>query len=163
MSLMRDEITRTIDIHAPLEAVWALVSEPGWWINDGTLGGHRIERDGSTCRVHDPTLGTFPVGIEVLDPPHRAVFTWLAGERDDSEGDAGMPRTRIEFVLAEERPGTVTLTVTESGFDAMTTEQHERNYGDNVSGWELEISLARDALEARGPHEGPSPQEGADA
>lgn len=153
MTQMRDEITRTIDIHAPLDAVWELVSEPGWWINDGALGGHRLERDGAICLVHDAKLGTFPLGVEELDPPHRAVFTWLAGERGDAGTDGEQPRTRIEFVLAEEQPGTVTLTVTESGFAAMTTEQHKRNFGDNASGWELEIGLARDVLEGKGSEE----------
>lgn len=179
MTQMRDDIRRTIVIHAPLETVWELVSEPGWWINDGALGGHRTEWDGSTCLVHDATLGTFPVGIEVLDAPHRAVFTWLAGEREEAGADRGaedgadggvdsgvdggagtgsgpacaLPSTRIEFVLVQEQPGAVRLTVTESGFAAMTREQHERNYGDNASGWELEIGRARDALEGKGPQE----------
>ncbi|PWH05980.1 ATPase [Brachybacterium endophyticum] len=145
MNAMRDAIRRSVEIHAPIQRVWELVSEPGWWINQGELVQHRIEYDGDTCVVHDEALGAFPLGIDVLEPPHRAVFTWLAGE----QGGEGA-RTRTEFVLEENEPGTVVLTVTESGFAAMTPEQYRRTYDDNVEGWELELGVARDALEGAG-------------
>ena len=32
---MTDRIEREIHVDAPIERVFALVSEPGWWIEDG--------------------------------------------------------------------------------------------------------------------------------
>lgn len=140
---MEDNIVRTIAIDAPIETVWELVSEPGWWINTGTLTAHRLEDDGEgRVIVHDDALGAFPLGIEVLEPPHRAVFTWLAGEQGTD-----VPRTRTEFLLDEVGDGSVLLTVTESGFATMDPEAHARIYPENSSGWEQEIALAKAALE----------------
>ena len=44
--LKRVGTERQIDIDATAERVWALVSTPGWWINDGTIVEHLIERRG---------------------------------------------------------------------------------------------------------------------
>lgn len=139
---MDDVITTNIDINANVGRVWDLVSEPGWWINNGRLGGHRVERRGDECSVHDPDLGAFSVGVVALEPPRRAVFTWHPG------GDA-VPRTTVEFTLQPQDGGTVRVTVVESGFTAMSADQHARNYGANVSGWQEELRLALAQLEGR--------------
>ncbi|MGI9002113.1 MAG: hypothetical protein ACR2GH_10630 [Pseudonocardia sp.] len=34
-----DRIEREILINTPLDRVWDLVSEPGWWIGDGDRSG----------------------------------------------------------------------------------------------------------------------------
>lgn len=36
MSSIPDTIERTVLVAANVQRVWALVSEPGWWINSGT-------------------------------------------------------------------------------------------------------------------------------
>ena len=59
-----DRIERQIDIDAPAERVWRLVSEPGWWINNGTIVEHKIERVGDLDIVHDPDHGEFPIRTE---------------------------------------------------------------------------------------------------
>ncbi|MDO9378707.1 MAG: SRPBCC domain-containing protein [Nocardioidaceae bacterium] len=136
---MKDDIQDSIDIHADLPRVWELVSEPGWWINSGTLGGHRIHRDGSECVVVDESLGSFEVGIVELDEPHRAVFTWQpSGEQ--------VPRTTVEFRLVETEPGTVRVQVCETGFASMSPEQHARHHRANESGWHAELGLAAATL-----------------
>ncbi|RII43065.1 ATPase [Galactobacter valiniphilus] len=137
---MRDSIETSIDINATRERVWGLVSEPGWWINNGALGGDRIERCGDECLVTDPELGAFAVGVLALEPLERAVFTWHPGGDD-------VPRTTVEFVLFDAAPGVVTVRVTETGFAAMSPEAHARNYGANVEGWGEELGLARTAAE----------------
>jgi uncharacterized protein YndB with AHSA1/START domain len=136
---MKDKITRSIEIAAAIESVWTLVSEPGWWINTGSLGGHRIERSGDDCVVHDDQLGPFPVGIVLLEPPYRAVFSWQSG------GEAA-PRTTVEFTITQTAPTTVTVTVEESGFATMSADRHQQNYEANESGWRDELTLASVAL-----------------
>ena len=137
---MSDEIIRSIDIRTTAEESWDLISEPGWWINEGSLDGHRIEGEAPEVVVHDEALGAFPVGIETLEPPQRAVFTWHAGS------DTGVPRTRVEFTLTPLDPTTVRLTVRETGFEAMETEVGTEHREANESGWEQELALAADEL-----------------
>ncbi len=137
---MRDSIETFIDINATRERVWELVSEPGWWINNGVLGGHVVDRTGDECLVTDAELGVFTVGVVSTEPLERAVFTWHPGGDD-------VPRTTVEFVLLDAAPGVVKVRVTETGFAAMSPEAHARNYGANVEGWGEELALARAAAE----------------
>lgn len=144
---MKDRIETSVDITASRERVWELVAEPGWWINTGTLGGHRIERSGAECTVTDATLGAFTVGVVALEPMTRAVFTWQPGGDD-------VPRTTVEFTLTDVDPDTVRVSVVERGFGQMDPDQHRRNYGDNVSGWTEELGLLRQ----RSEHESDAPR-----
>ena len=42
-----DRIDRSIEIDAPAERVWDLVTRPGWWINEGAGGPRsRLGRHG---------------------------------------------------------------------------------------------------------------------
>jgi hypothetical protein len=43
---MDDRIEQTIAIHAPLERVWELVSEPGWQAHKDNTGGWELELTG---------------------------------------------------------------------------------------------------------------------
>ncbi|MGB3184946.1 MAG: hypothetical protein WBG36_01175 [Ornithinimicrobium sp.] len=61
MSESTDRIERTVQIQADIERVWSLISEPGWWVNDGAIVAHKIERDGDTSIVHDPAHGAFVI------------------------------------------------------------------------------------------------------
>lgn len=45
MSDGTDRIERSIWIAADADRVWQLVSEPGWWVNDGRITEHRVEPD----------------------------------------------------------------------------------------------------------------------
>ena len=145
-----DEIVRSILIRADLPTVWGLVSEPGWFINDGAYVEHRIETlpDGLS-RVTDPVHGTFDVRTDLLDPPHRAVFRWLGGEI----GPLGEnPANTVEFTLEAQDDG-VLLTVRERGFAGITSDAaaRRRRYEDNLTGWELELGVARTVAEQRAP------------
>ena len=42
MEQIPDTIEREILINAPMERVWALVSEPGWFINAGQIRAHGL-------------------------------------------------------------------------------------------------------------------------
>ena len=97
-----DRIDRQIDIDASAERVWALVSTPGWWINDGTIVDHEIERRGDLDVVHDPKHGAFPLRTEKLDPPRYAAFRWIPGRSTDELEEGAS--TLTEFWI-EEREG----------------------------------------------------------
>ncbi|MFE9245418.1 SRPBCC domain-containing protein [Nocardiopsis sp. NPDC006938] len=139
-----DSIERTVDIDATVERVWALVSRPGWFINDGRVVDHRIEELGDGVHlIHDPTHGEFRVRTDQLDPPHHAVFSWL-GRVEETQS------TRVE-IWVKERPGGVTLSVVESGFEGLGLAEAElrRHVAERSEGWEVELAAARSLLDPR--------------
>src|SRR5699024_8713656 len=98
--LVEDRIEREIAINAPVERVWQLVSEPGWWINSGQITEHRIERDGDLAVVHDEAHGEWRIRTVRTDPPRYVSFRW---DLDASGESAGL---LVEFFI-DERPGGV--------------------------------------------------------
>lgn len=150
-------IDRSIDISASAETVFGLISQPGWYINDGTLRDHTVTRRGELAFVTDPVHGTFAVRTIELKPPHFAAFRWTAGEALDGSLDAAtaedLPMTLIEFFITE-RSGGVTLRVRETGFENLSADglAQRRAFDANDSGWAEELAVAKAALEDdRGP------------
>ena len=142
LNIVADRIERSVAIAATPERVWAIVSEPGWWINEGTIRPHRIEDQGDgVVVVHDPTHGASRLRVERLDPPRYAAFRWLG-----REGEAGAG-TLAEFWVEEAAAG-VTLRVVESGLDTIPEDERATYLRENTSGWETELAAARTAAEA---------------
>lgn len=139
---MTDRIEREIEIDATAEVVWALVSEPGWFVNDGELREHEIRTAGDVSTVLDPVHGEFRLQTLRLEPPRLAVFRWLGAD----EGS-----TVVEFSIVD-RPGGVVLRVVESGFDSLPGSDVERRkrLEENTEGWVEELTVARDACLVRG-------------
>ncbi|WP_022880670.1 SRPBCC domain-containing protein [Gryllotalpicola ginsengisoli] len=153
---VKDRITARVEIDAPLETVWALVSEPGWWINDGELEQHRIETEttgdgGVVATVHSRAHGAWRVAVVELRQNEFAAFRWAphpAAERD-ATGPHGS--TLVEFTLAE-LGGTVTVEVNETGFAALPipAESIAANHRENTEGWGQELAALRTAAERAG-------------
>lgn len=141
-----DEIVRSIRIEASAPAVFDLISEPGWFINDGEYRAHDITVDGAIARVVDLVHGEFMIEIVVLEPPYRAVFRWLGGEAGDLDDQ---PANTVEFTIAPAGDG-VELTVRESGFARISADAAERRarFEDNTQGWIEELGVAKARVEA---------------
>ena len=138
-----DRIERSITIAATPQRVWPIVSEPGWWINEGSVRPHRIDHNGDgTVTVHDQTHGAWRIRIEQLDEPRYAAFRWLGREHQEGAG------TLTEFWL-DEVEGGVTLRVVESGLDNIPEERREAYLRENTQGWEQELAAARAAAQSR--------------
>ncbi|MBS9371227.1 ATPase [Rhodococcus sp. B50] len=139
-----DRIERDITIGAPVERVWTLVSEPGWYINDHEWTEHRLERDGDLTTVHDPVHGAFVFRTVALDEPHYAAFRWLADYTDPDS-----PSTLVEFRLTALDTGTTELRVIESGFGSLPGDAGERRarFEENSRGWVTELEIAKGRLE----------------
>lgn len=139
-----DRIERQIDIDAPADRVWSLISEPGWYINDSEITPHRIERSGDVDIVHDPVHGAFALRTVTLDPPKYAAFRWIA-DVDDTAGAS----TLVEFWIDEMSSGSVVLRVAESGFASLPVDATERRkkFDDNTEGWTQELGIAKRHLE----------------
>lgn len=130
-----DSVERHVNIDAPPERVWELLTRPGWFINDGEIVAHDIEDLGDGVHlITDPVQGSFRIERVALEPYTRAAFRWRRGTSADD------PATLVEFYL-EERPGGVRLTVIESGLRALGADRRlcERQ----AQRWSEELATAR--------------------
>ncbi|MFI8413758.1 ATPase [Paeniglutamicibacter gangotriensis] len=141
----QDAIEATIDIDATAEAVWKLVSEPGWFINGGAITTHRIETNGAFSTVHDAIYGTFEFETVTLDAPRYAAFRSLGGD----EWDDPIPNTLVEFWVEDTHSGAIRLRVAESGFAAFSEEEHARVINTNTQAWDAEMLAAQRHLSGK--------------
>ena len=134
--MVPDRIERDILIAAPVERVWAVITEPEhlqrWWADAGA----EVElRPGGAYVLREREWGEALGRLEVVEPPHRLAYRWAAHHARDTEPAEGTS-TRVEFTLEPEAGGT-RLRVVETGFAALATseENARRNHEDNVGGW----------------------------
>jgi uncharacterized protein YndB with AHSA1/START domain len=142
---VKDTIEQEIDIAAPINQVWALVSQPGWFINDGAITDHEVEERDGRVVVVDSTHGAFTFEpIESREPEYIAT-RWLPREGQEGTRVA----TVVEFWL-DETPTGVRLKVRESGFAAGSLSDAARgtHHAENTEGWATELVAARTHLEA---------------
>jgi len=140
-----DRIERETLIAAPLERVWSLVAEPGFWATDdkASLPG-TVAREGESVVARNAGYGDFPVRVEKVEPPTYLAYRWASafpGQelREDNS-------TLVEFTLTPEGDKT-RLRVVESGFAALAGSEELRRKAakDNTGGWPQEL----DALKRR--------------
>jgi len=149
-----DAIRQSVEIDAPIDVVWRLVSEPGWWINDGELEEHEVgysERPDGTviAEVRGHSAGTWRLIVVERREHEYAAFRWAPHAAADRDATGLTGSTLIEFTLREES-GHVVVEVVESGFRALgiTAEKIAANYEDNTEGWGQELALLAGAASA---------------
>ncbi len=143
---MQDSIERSIAIAAPVERVWELVTEPGWWVpTDVAVEADRTP--GSVVVRESDKWGRFPVEVVQLRPMSYAAFRWSSAFPG---GELTPGRTTlIEFTVTPTDDG-VRVSVTESGFsqldaaDELKTQSIESNSG----GWTEQLSSLGNRAEA---------------
>jgi uncharacterized protein YndB with AHSA1/START domain len=143
-----DSIEREIVIAAPVERVWAVLTEPehiAGWFGDSATGDTSV---GGELILGWKEHGNFPVVVERNDPPHAFAFRWTVTE---SAGEKPRPgnSTLVEFTLRPEGDRS-RLRVVESGFaslDIPADEQAKHAEG-NQDGWRQELDELRAYAEA---------------
>jgi uncharacterized protein YndB with AHSA1/START domain len=142
--MSEDRIERETLIAAPLERVWSLVAEPGFWVADKASLPGTVAREGETMVAKNAKYGDFPVRVEKVESPTYLAYRWASafpGEelREDNS-------TLVEFTLTPEGDKT-RLRVVESGFAALAGPKELRTKAvkDNTGGWPQEL----DALKTR--------------
>ncbi|TXL89960.1 SRPBCC domain-containing protein [Streptomyces sp. IB2014 016-6] len=142
--MSEDRIERETLIAAPLERVWSLVAQPGFWVADKASLPGTVAKEGESMVAKNAEYGDFPVRVERVEPPTYLAYRWASafpGEelREDNS-------TLVEFTLAPEGDGT-RLRVVESGFAALSGSEELRGRAvkDNTVGWPQELG----ALKAR--------------
>jgi uncharacterized protein YndB with AHSA1/START domain len=136
-----DQIERETVIAAPVERVWALITEAehvGRWFGDA---GAEIDlRPGGTMTLRWTEHGTSHARIEQVEPHSLFSYRWAPFEDPGGAEPVEGNSTLVEFTLAEEGDGT-RLRVVESGFAGLlcSDEQRAANLEGNTAGWKAEL------------------------
>jgi len=136
-----DAITREIDIDAPPEVVWTIVTEArhlaGWFSDEVEID----LRPGGAMLLTWHGHGAYRARVETVEPPVTFAFRWLL--REDEEPVRGSS-TLVVMTLTPTDAGT-RLRVVESGFSALSWPEPERaRYaGENADGWIKELDELR--------------------
>jgi uncharacterized protein YndB with AHSA1/START domain len=144
-----EQIERETVIAAPVERVWALLTDAehlGRWFGDA--GAELDLRPGGALSLSWERYGTVRGRVVDVEAPRRFSYRWsVLRESFDSEPAEGNS-TLVEFTLHAEGDGT-RLRVVESGFDKLFADpakQGERAE-DNRKGWASELDELRDYAE----------------
>ncbi len=132
--MSEDRIERETLIAAPLERVWSLVAEPGFWVADTASLSGTVAKEGESMVAKSAEYGDFPVRVEKVEPPTYLAYRWASafpGEELRKNNS-----TLVEFTLTPEGDQT-RLRVVESGFAALAGSEELRSQAvkDNTSGW----------------------------
>lgn len=126
-----DRIERETVIEAPLERVWQLVTEPGFWVASEP-SGTAVEGETTLCR--NEQYGDYPVRVETVTPQTYVAYRWASAFEGQELGADNT--TLVEFTLAPEGAAT-RLRVVESGFSLLagSEELRAKAHQDNTGGW----------------------------
>src|SRR5215213_11258959 len=133
-------IERDVEIGAPVERVWELITSAehvGRWFADA---GATIDlRPGGALSLSWREHGTFHGRVESVEPPRRFAYRWLSkiGSREEP---TAANSTLTEFTLAADGDGT-RVAVVESGFDMLDVDPQERAaaLASHTTGWAAEL------------------------
>jgi uncharacterized protein YndB with AHSA1/START domain len=147
--MVPDRIEREIVIDAPLEVVWAVITEPrhiSAWFSDSV---ELDLRPGGALALHWKDHGTVHGRVEHVEPPHLFSFRWVVDGHGSGVG--GGHTTLVEFRLEAE--GDVTrLTVVESGFSVVagSEQDNQGRFDGHSEGWTKELGELVDFIREGG-------------
>lgn len=136
-----DTITREIDIDAPPDVVWGIVTEArhlaGWFSDEAEID----LRPGGAMLLTWHGHGTYRARVETVEPPRTFAFRWV---RRDGAAPVEGGSTLVVMTLTPNGAGT-RLQVVEAGFSDLAWPEHDRaRYaGENAEGWILELDELR--------------------
>jgi uncharacterized protein YndB with AHSA1/START domain len=134
--MTQDRIEREITIAAPIERVWAILTEPAHiavWFGPGTP---QVDlRPGGTMTIDHGQKASFPTRIEGVEPPTYLAYRWASAYPGVMATEDNS--TLVEFTLAASGAATK-LRVVESGFAALTIPADREpfaSYDSHSVGW----------------------------
>ncbi|ARF55227.1 SRPBCC family protein [Streptomyces gilvosporeus] len=145
----KDRIAREISIAAPVERVWAVLTEPahvGSWFGQGEPTPVDL-RPGGIMHLDHGEYGQFPTVIVTVDPPHVFAYRWASAHPGDVATEHNS--TLVEFTLTPEGDGT-RLRVVESGFARLSIPEERRrtaSYESHSEGWSGQVENIRQYAE----------------
>ena len=138
MAAELSRIDRTIEVNAPPDRVWRALTnaaELSAWFQVKIEGDIVPDADVWMTSVHPEHAGQrFRVRFTEMSAPHRFVWEWHPGAVDPGVDYSREPRTTVTFTLEPSGRGT-RLSVSETGFDAISLARRAKVYKDNSQGW----------------------------
>jgi uncharacterized protein YndB with AHSA1/START domain len=142
-TVVPERIEREIVIEAPIDVVWAVLTEPehvaGWFSDTAEID---LRPGGDATYTWPEHGGPARAWVERVEPPRAFAFRWVRAVGQEQRKDDS---TLVEFTLAPEGEHT-RLRVVESGFRELTWSGDEKaRYADeNTRGWQLELDELRE-------------------
>jgi uncharacterized protein YndB with AHSA1/START domain len=130
-----DTIEREMVLRAPVERVWAALTDPAElikWFGDGA----EIDlRPGGSAVFHFGDERC-PAIVATVEPLRRFAYYWMPGPSDGAQELGPDGRTLVDFTL-EPVDGGTRLRMVESGFAALANPSAQ---ADNIEGWNEELA-----------------------
>jgi len=136
------EVTRTLDILAPREKVWAALTVPALineWFGDESTFEPTV---GATGSLTWADFGSYRLVIEEVDEPTLLAYRWARSKDVDPDTHNS---THVRFTL-EDLGGSTRLTVVETGWESLEGDI-EKGMAENTAGWHDELNELRAVLE----------------
>jgi uncharacterized protein YndB with AHSA1/START domain len=148
---MTDRITKSIELHAPVERVWRALTDPtefGTWFRV-KLEGPFVPGQLSRGRITHPGYEhvVWEAKVVAMDEPRLFSFTWHPYAVDPAVDYSQETPTLVEFRLAPTAAGT-RLVIVESGFGALPAHRRAEALRMNQDGWEQQIRNIRAHVES---------------
>ena len=146
MTVVHDEILREVEIEAPIEKVWAAITQPehlGQWFGDA---GVDVDfRVGGEMKIRFEGHGETLARIEAIDEPRRFAWHW-AQPNSGTPGEGNS--TLVEFNL-ESTAGGTKLRLVETGFTKLNipADKQASSHQDNTGGWEFKTNELKSYVE----------------
>jgi uncharacterized protein YndB with AHSA1/START domain len=134
-------IERKVVLRAPRGRVWNALTDVKkfceWFGCNATEGTFT---PGSTVRMNasEEHGGNFDIFVQEIQPEQLFSWRWHPGAHDPSLDYAKEPTTLVVFQLADAEGGTL-LTITESGFDAISLARRAKVFSQNGQGWDDQV------------------------
>ena len=146
-----DRIDRTIEIDAPLDRVWRVLTTAAdlaaWFhvtVESEIAPGVELWMT-STQPGYEGVR--FVARIVEMTAPQRFVWQWHPGAVDPAVDYSREPWTTVTFTLEPSGKGT-RLSVSETGFTEISLSRRAKVYADNTGGWTAVIDWIRTYAEA---------------
>jgi uncharacterized protein YndB with AHSA1/START domain len=147
--MVPEQIERETVIAAPVERVWALLTEAehlARWFGDA--GAELDLRPGGALSLSWEQHGTVRGRVVDVEAPRRFSYRWAVLREPYGSEPVEGNSTLVDFTLAAEGDGT-RLRVVESGFDKLFADpaKQDERAQDNRKGWGIELGELRDYAE----------------
>lgn len=135
--MTEDRIERAIEIRAPIDKVWAVLTEPehvGRWFGTGSPVEIDL-RPGGVMVLDHGEHGTYATVFVAIDPPRALSYRWAAGYPGQVATEENA--TLVEFTLEPAGDGTL-LRVVETGFASLAVpagREDSAGYESHADGW----------------------------
>ena len=136
------EVTRTLDILATRDKVWAALTVPDLiseWFGDETVFEPVVGSSGSLTWAD---FGSYRLVVEEVDEPAVLAYRWARTRDEDPDAHNS---TLVRFTL-EDLGGSTRLTVVETGWESLAGDI-EKGMAENTVGWRQELDELRAVLE----------------